>query len=207
MCEDGRTPCKGFARPSAPDRKGGVAADGGVPRLWPGSAFSKGLHMYGCDDHSGRMTAKQAARQQHVLIVDDEEDIRGSLADIIETCIDGTKVFQADSGEAGLQRLQEVPIDLIVTDQRLGGIDGVAFLLEAQRLAPQVPRIMMSAYPDLDLVVEAINEGRIINFLPKPFRAEEVVRVVAEALTARRQERSRRQALVDALHTMRSQRG
>lgn len=151
------------------------------------------------------MAGEGATQEQVVLVVDDEKDIRDSLADIIETCIAGCRVITAASGEEGLKTLQESPIDLIVTDYRMGGMNGIEFLVEAQRIAPRAPRIMITAYPDIDLVVKAINEGQIINFLPKPFRGENVVQVVADALRERSDEISRRKALVAALNAMRRQ--
>lgn len=137
-----------------------------------------------------------------VLIVDDEPDILEALKDVIEGFLDGVEVITADSGPAALEYLRREPVDLIITDQKMPGMTGLQFLREAVGLQSHVPRIMVTAFPDLDLAIQALNEGHIINFLAKPVSSESVIQVVCAALEERRLELARQRTLATALHAM-----
>lgn len=117
-------------------------------------------------------TALVAERPRTVLLVDDEPDIRESLKAFLEARLPGLRVLTCASGTEALRTLEHEAVDLIITDYRMPGMDGLEFLRQAQRVAPRVPRIMVTAYPELELAMRAINEGGVQKFVTKPVKPE-----------------------------------
>jgi diguanylate cyclase (GGDEF)-like protein/PAS domain S-box-containing protein len=109
----------------------------------------------------------RAPRQRTLLLVDDEENILASLKRLLRR--GGYAIITAESGAAGLQRLAENDIDVIVSDQRMPGMTGVEFLRRAKALYPHTVRIVLSGYTELQSITDAINEGAIYKFLTKPW--------------------------------------
>ena len=77
-----------------------------------------------------------------VLTVDDDAGVRLNLAAYLED--EGFEVVEADSGEAGLERLTEAPAQVAVVDMRMGGMDGNAFIVEAHRRWPALRFIVFT---------------------------------------------------------------
>jgi DNA-binding NtrC family response regulator len=105
-----------------------------------------------------------------VLVVDDEPDILESIGTLIEHEV-GAEVECVTSGEDGLGALEKRRFDLVVTDFRMPGMDGCEFLAEASKVAPTMPRIMMSAYSDASLEARAWGLGLCL-FFAKPILPE-----------------------------------
>ena len=124
--------------------------------------------------------------RQTVLIVDDEPDILDSLKGLLVGSLKDLRVLTSQSGPQGLTLMGLEPIDLILSDYRMPGMNGLEFLLKARERAPEVPRVLITAFPDLDLAMRAINEANIENFLTKPFDANQVIERVRDLLAERR---------------------
>lgn len=122
--------------------------------------------------------------RQRVLLVDDEADILESLRSYLETNL-GVDVVTARSGTDALEAVDLATVDLVLSDYRMPGVDGIEFLRKVQERAPAVPRILVTAYPDLQLVLRAIREATIENFLIKPFDSAHLLDVVAAPLLER----------------------
>lgn len=144
-------------------------------------------------------------RPDTILIVDDEEDILQSLQDLFQVAIDGLQCLTATTGPDGLAVLEQEPVDLIISDFKMPGMSGLEFLRKARGLAPKVPRVLMTAFPDLDVAIQAINETGIETFFTKPLDPEEVIQTVVQLLGERRAEGQRDQAISRAIDTMRKQ--
>jgi len=128
-----------------------------------------------------------------ILVVDDEPDIVESLKSVFEANLDSVEVYTALSGAAAIQVLEREKVDLVISDYKMPGMDGLEFLIQARMKAPQAPRILLTAYPELNVAVRAINEAQIQNFLTKPVSPDALMEVVNAALLKSRS-RERRTA-------------
>lgn len=144
-------------------------------------------------------------RDQVILIVDDEVDIRESLKELFDGTLHGVRVITAEGGAVGLDLLRQNPVDLIVTDYKMPGMSGLEFLAEARKVARGVPRILMTAFPDLELAIRAVNEESIENFFTKPLEPAAVVDVVRGILEDRRSQEMRNRAFARSLNLLRRQ--
>lgn len=124
-----------------------------------------------------------------ILIVDDEENILKSLRRLLATtpCSAAGKVFQltVDAFADPLQALESAfgtPYHLVLSDYRMPGMNGVAFLKEFRELQPNAARLILSGYADLNGLIAAINEAGIVRFIAKPWNDYELVTTIAQAL-------------------------
>ncbi len=111
-----------------------------------------------------------------MLIVDDEKNMRRSLATMLET--EGYAVRAAESAEMALEFLAREEFFMVITDARLGGMSGYDFLRKLQARWPRLPAMMFTAYATPKLAVEAIKAGAI-DYIAKPFAPEELLHAVA----------------------------
>jgi len=123
-----------------------------------------------------------------ILLVDDEPNIlsalRRCLASIDVGELDGEalKVEVFTSPEQALERSEEQDFDLVITDYRMPGMDGVEFLSAMMELQPAVPRMICSGYADRDAIIAAVNEVQLARFIGKPWVDEELVSAVVTLL-------------------------
>ena len=113
-----------------------------------------------------------------ILIVDDEPRVLDSLEAILAAEF---RVLRARHGEEALARLAAEPeVAVIVTDHRMPGMTGVELLRRSQEQTDAI-RIVLTAYTDVDNLMEAINTGRIYHFIPKPWDPNELLVIVRRA--------------------------
>jgi len=136
-----------------------------------------------------------------VLVVDDEPDIVDAFADLIELALPGTSVAKARSGAEALEHMRHGTFDIILSDFRMPGMNGLELLSQASRMSPGIATIMMTAYPDLDVVLTAVNAHRARAFLMKPVDPTELVDTLQEVLVANAAAHLREQAQVATLRT------
>ena len=79
-----------------------------------------------------------------------------------------------------LQR--EGPFAVVVSDYRMPEMDGIQFLTQAKKMAPDTVRIMLSGQANLDVSIQAVNEGSIFRFLNKPCLTEQFIKVLTAAI-------------------------
>jgi DNA-binding NtrC family response regulator len=123
-----------------------------------------------------------------ILLVDDEPNIlaalRRVLAQIPPDQLDGERALIETYGspEDALKRASESRFDLVITDFRMPSMNGVEFLKLLIQRQPDIGRMILSGYADVDAVVEAINETQILRFIHKPWHDGELRQAVVQAL-------------------------
>ncbi|HDM76403.1 MAG TPA: sigma-54-dependent Fis family transcriptional regulator [Deltaproteobacteria bacterium] len=107
-----------------------------------------------------------------LLLIDDEEVIHDSIGDFLRE--QGYQVISAYSGEEGLELLRERAIDIVITDIRMPGIDGLGVLKEIHRTNQDVEVIIMTGHGDLSSAITAIRNGAF-DFFTKPVKLDELL--------------------------------
>jgi two-component system, NtrC family, response regulator HupR/HoxA len=113
-----------------------------------------------------------------VLVVDDEPRVLDALEAILAAEF---RVLTAPSGPAALELLAQHEIAVIVTDYRMPQMSGVELLRRSRELAPEAMRIVLTAYTDVESLMDAINTGGIYHFISKPWDPHELTVVVRRA--------------------------
>lgn len=130
---------------------------------------------------------EQLATKSAVLLVDDEESILNSLRRLLRG--QPYEVVLATSGAQALEIMATRPIDLVMSDARMPGMDGATLLAEVHRLYPATSRILLTGYADLTTIIKAINDGQIHRYISKPWNDEELQLVLQQTLEHQRLER------------------
>ncbi len=117
-----------------------------------------------------------------LLLVDDEPSILKALKRLFRRY--GYQILTADGGPRALDLLEKVdsPVSLIISDQRMPGMNGAAFLERSIAFAPDTVRFLLTGYSDMDAVVDAVNKGKIDRYLSKPWNDSEMLLLVQENL-------------------------
>lgn len=116
-----------------------------------------------------------------VLFVDDEQSIRSALERMYLDRDDIRCLFAA-SGSEGLEILSREEVWVVVSDYLMPEMRGVEFLTRAKGMKPDTVRIMMTAYADLSIAIDAINKSEAYRFVTKPWNNQELMATVDEAL-------------------------
>jgi two-component system response regulator HydG len=125
-----------------------------------------------------------------VLVVEDEPVALKNLQHVLERA--GYRVLGTTQGAEALRILAETDVDVVLTDVRMEGVDGMQVLARARQLQPDAEVIVVTGYATLDAAVEAMRGGAFY-YLAKPFRLDEVRKVVGEAAEKVRLKRENRQ--------------
>ncbi|CAG1065576.1 Cyclic di-GMP phosphodiesterase [uncultured bacterium] len=113
-----------------------------------------------------------------IMLVDDDENVREALTEILSRR--GWLVEDFSTAESAIAALKRQHYGVILADVNMPGLSGMDFLHLARESAPDVPVVMITGYPSIDLAVESIKFGAV-DFLQKPFKAEELEIVIRKA--------------------------
>src|SRR5262245_57691630 len=116
-----------------------------------------------------------------VLLVDDDPAVSKVLSALLDQ--EGIQTAEVRSGGEALEWLERRPADVVLTDLRMPGIDGMQLLGRINSRWPEIPVIVLTAHGTVPLAVEAMKRGAT-EFLQKPFERDEVVFVVKRALAS-----------------------
>ncbi len=117
-----------------------------------------------------------------LLVVDDEAASRESLVDVLKD--EGYEVAAAASTDAALELIEMGEFDLVITDLRMPGRDGIALLREVRKICPQTLVILVTAYASVETAIQALREGAH-DYMIKPLSYDDVLAKVARLLERR----------------------
>ncbi len=120
--------------------------------------------------------------KRKILVIDDEKSMREFL-DIMLTK-EGYRLTLAGSGESACRIMEKEHFDMVITDIRMKGIDGIGVLKKAREVNQDVIVVLISAFATADTAVEAMNEGAY-DYIPKPFKVREFKKIVKDALSSK----------------------
>src|SRR5262245_8737057 len=119
-----------------------------------------------------------------IVVADDEALARQSIVEFLRE--EGYQAYEAADGQAALQLLEQVDVDLILSDLRMPGVDGLAVLQKVRELYPQTMVVLMTAYASVETVVEALRLGAQ-DYLLKPLLFDDLLHKVRRLLEHKRQ--------------------
>jgi response regulator RpfG family c-di-GMP phosphodiesterase len=133
-----------------------------------------------------------------LLFVDDEPAILSALRRLFRPM--GYRILLAESGDAALEILAREPVDLVLSDMRMPGMNGAQLQQIVRERWPDVARLLLTGYADISSTIAAINQGEIQRYIAKPWDDQEVLLAVREGLerSRLRQENRRLLALTQA---------
>jgi len=114
-----------------------------------------------------------------ILVADDEMGIRESLRKILEK--EGFDVITATNGEEAFKIIRSQNVDLLVTDIRMAGMDGLELLKVCKSVSPYTEVIMITGYASVDTAVDSLKQGAY-DYITKPFKKADILRAVHKAI-------------------------
>lgn len=117
-----------------------------------------------------------------VLVVDDEPDVRQFVAAALQRLLPGVRVVTASSAREALALLEAGGATLVLSDYRMGDVDGVELLTEVHKRWPWIGRALLTGFPEEARVVAAAEMGTVSRVLGKPLPPAELARAVAALL-------------------------
>jgi response regulator RpfG family c-di-GMP phosphodiesterase len=119
-------------------------------------------------------------KNRTLLFVDDEPNILSALKRVFFE--DDFEILTAESGKKALEMVKDNEVQLIISDQRMPEMVGSELLAKVREMSPDIMRIILTGFADMDAAVDAINNGQIYQFIFKPWNDEELRSVVLRAL-------------------------
>ena len=120
-----------------------------------------------------------SAKKYNILFIDDEPN---NLVVFKNSFFRYYNIITADSGEKGLKILEENEIHLVITDQKMPGMTGVQFLEKVVEKYPSILRMIITAYSDIEVIIQAINKCGIYQYILKPWDSRDLKNNIDNAL-------------------------
>jgi len=127
----------------------------------------------------GTDTQEKYQDEHNLLVVDDEVVIREGMRRILSA--EGYHVETSASGRTAIEKIQEQDFDVVITDLKMPGMDGMEVLRTIKILQPEVPVIIITGYSTVDTAVEAMKNGAF-DYIAKPFTSELIIDKVQKAV-------------------------
>src|SRR5712692_4575859 len=119
--------------------------------------------------------------QPHILIVDDDAALLEALPQALSLRIPGVQVVTSDSTLEALERIQKYDYDVIVSDIKMPGMDGLALLAKIKELRPETPTLLITGHGEHNLAVQALRGGAY-DFIQKPIDRDYLVAALHRAI-------------------------
>lgn len=120
-----------------------------------------------------------------VLVVDDEEDIRDTLVEYLRRALDNVGVIAAEGAHDAIRYMDLGHVDLILSDHYMPDGLGTDVLKLARERNPRTARVLMTAFPEQEVLIQATNGAHVDHIFTKPFDPPEVARIVSDLLEQR----------------------
>jgi two-component system, probable response regulator PhcQ len=118
-----------------------------------------------------------------IMLVDDEEFVLTCLKRSLRR--EGYELVTFTEAEQALEYLETNRVDVIVSDHRMPSMSGIDFLIKTRKKHPDVVRILLTGYADMDVAIRAVNEGKLFRFLTKPWNDAELKAALVNAMHLR----------------------
>ncbi len=129
-----------------------------------------------------------------LLVVDDEPEVVQSLKDLLRF---DYRVLGATRAADALRLVDQEPVDVVMSDQRMPDMNGVEFLRRLRQSHPDIVRLLFTGYADIRAVIAAINEGHVFRYITKPWDVDELLTVLRQAAERRDLMLERQQLLAE----------
>jgi DNA-binding NtrC family response regulator len=120
-------------------------------------------------------------KEQVVLIVDDEEIVLTSISTFLELET-SYKVVSFTSAKDALEYVKENGCNLVISDYLMPHMDGITFLSHMKKIAPEVPRIILTGYADKENAIKAINDVGLFQYIEKPWDNDDILIIIRNGL-------------------------
>lgn len=120
-----------------------------------------------------------AIKRNSILVVDDDPYVLESIATLLRSF--GFSVTTCDNANSAIQEIQRTEVDVVLTDIKMPVLTGVDLLGMIHKFDPQIPVILMTAYAELDVAVDAIKKGAF-DFITKPYNADYLIHTIEKAM-------------------------
>jgi len=110
-------------------------------------------------------------KNMKILLIDDDEWIRDSLSLFFEA--EGCNLLAFETAEEGMEAIKQQAYDIVISDFKLPGMDGLEFLKRVKEKQPNAFEVLITAYPNREILKKAKLMG-VEEFIPKPFTSEDV---------------------------------
>lgn len=137
-------------------------------------------------------------RIYRILIVDDEENTLNAMRSTLQRAEQfSSEVFVAKDGKEALAELEKHKFDLVLSDYKMPGMDGIELLAKVKNKCPKTVRILITGYSDAKIAKDAINKAQVHNYIEKPWDNDELRLTVYEALKRKSEREAERLTTVD----------
>ena len=126
-----------------------------------------------------RLPSRSTLHKPRILLIDDDADLRRTTVLILQ---EDFTVLEADCGEAGLEKLRQTPVEAVLCDIRMPGLNGLQVLEKIKAAQPHLEVIMLTALGDARTAVQALKKGAF-DFLVKPAEPEQLLNTCSQAIT------------------------
>lgn len=117
-----------------------------------------------------------------ILLVDDEPNVLSALSRLLKQY----QITTATSGEDALMLAKDQSFNVVISDYRMPGIDGIEFLILFKHIQPEAIRMMLTGHADLQGAQQAINEAQVFRFINKPWSKVELLNAIEGGLAHQR---------------------